>query len=208
MGGEGLLELGCLPLGERRVIGSGCGSDRRPGVPLWMTGFGILGRLERGEMSGAHRIVGPALDLRPALGGERAFAGREYRGQAVERVALLIPKSGPGQTRGDGPEPVTDGDRAWQFRLLGRIHANTAASSCGDEGAGWESRAIASAAAAQASSAPMTTGGAVLSGEFAARAKVSLAALIAAACSFHSANAALPSQVGSAMPDPVPNSPQ
>jgi hypothetical protein len=43
----------------------------------------------------------------------------------------------------------------------------------------------------------MTASGAALSGQIAAFAKVSLAALMAAACSFHSANAALPSQVGS-----------
>jgi hypothetical protein len=54
----------------------------------------------------------------------------------------------------------------------------------------------------------MMTSGAASSGEFAARAKVSLAALIAAACSFHFRQGHFAFQVGSAMPDPVPNSPQ
>ena len=118
MGGEGLCELCRLPLCDCRVTGPGRRRDRRTGVPLRMTGFGILGRLEGGEMGGAHGIVGPALDLGPALGGERALAGREHRGQAVERVALQAPQTGPCQARREGAEAVADRDRARQFRLL------------------------------------------------------------------------------------------
>ena len=210
MGGEGLCELCGLPLCECRMTGPGCGRDRRPGIALRMTGFGILGRLEGGEMSGAYGIIGPALDLGPALSGKDAFAAREHRGQAIERVAFLMPQTGPCQTRGDGPEAVADGDRARQIRLLERgphpgHHRGiiVRCRGCGTVEPGHRiGRGGAGVERADDGERGRLVGRVCGAGQDVARGIDRGGVLVPFA------RAALPSQVGSAMPDPVPNGPQ
>ena len=118
MGGERLRQLCRLPLCDGRVTGPGGRGDRLAGLGRRSAVLDRLRGFEGGDVRRAHGIVGPALDLRPALGDERALAARECRGQVVERVALPMPQTGLGQRRRQGAEPVADRSRDRQPVVL------------------------------------------------------------------------------------------